>query len=103
MKLRFILSPFSVAFLISGEDSYNLVLETLDTEEATYVWHFPKIRPELPVYLKQVDENLNAVRNKGRQEFLQNPPSNFGRVLHDYSDKRKGFVIWRDTFEERLT
>jgi superfamily II DNA or RNA helicase len=103
MKLRFILSPFSFVFLISGEDCYHVVLETLDTEEATYIWHFPKIRGELPGHLKQVDENLNIIRNKGRQQFLQNLPSNFSRVLHDYSDKRKGFIIWRDILEERLT
>lgn len=103
LKLRFILSPFSFVFLISGEEYYHLVLETLDTEEATYIWNFPKVRNELPGYLKQVDENLNIIRNKGRQKFLQNPPSNFNRVLHDYSEKRKGFIVWRDILEERLS
>lgn len=25
-----------------------------------------------------------------------NESENFSRMLHDYSDERKGFVIWRD-------
>ena len=102
MKLRFVLSPFSFVFLLSGKEHFHIAMETLDTEEATYVWHFDKSRAGLPRQLKQVDENLNTIRNKGRQEFLQSAPSNFSRVLHDYSDERKGFILWRDLLEERL-
>jgi len=29
-------------------------------------------------------------------------PINFSRILHDYSDERKGFVLWKDALEERL-
>src|SRR5690606_14704023 len=36
MKLRFVLHPFSFVFLIVGAENYHVVLETLDTEEATY-------------------------------------------------------------------
>ena len=102
MKLRFVLSPFAFVFLLKGNFNYHVVFETLDTEEATYVWHFGADKSELPGNLRQVDENLNAIRNTGRQVFLQGPPANFCRVVHDYSDERKGFVIWRDALEERL-
>lgn len=34
--------------------------------------------------------------------FLENQPQNFTRILHDYSDERKGFVIWKDLLEEVL-
>jgi hypothetical protein len=52
--------------------------------------------------LKLIDEDLNTIRNKGRQSFLEKAPVNFSRVHHDYSDDRKGFIIWKDSLEERL-
>lgn len=39
LKLRFVLHPFSFFFLVSGERQYHIIWETLDTEEATYIWH----------------------------------------------------------------
>jgi hypothetical protein len=39
LKLRFILSPFSFVFLLTGKEGFHIILETLDTEEATYMWH----------------------------------------------------------------
>jgi hypothetical protein len=30
------------------------------------------------------------------------PPENFSRILHDYSDDQKGFILWKDMPEERL-
>jgi len=52
--------------------------------------------------LSEIDQDLNVIRNKGRQPFLVNHPENFSRIIHDYSEERKGFVIWRDLLEERL-
>jgi hypothetical protein len=34
-------------FLLSGSYQYHLVWETLDTEEATYIWHIGKSIDEL--------------------------------------------------------
>lgn len=34
--------------------------------------------------------------------MILTPPENFSRVLHDYADDQKGFVIWRHALEERL-
>jgi len=42
MKLKFVLQPISFVFLLSGEQQFHLVLETLDMEEATYLWHIDK-------------------------------------------------------------
>jgi superfamily II DNA or RNA helicase len=103
LKLRFVLSPFSFVFLLKGKINYHIILETLDTEEATYMWYFDAEKRGLPAMLKLIDEDLNTIRNKGRQSFLENAPINFSRVHHDYSDDRKGFVIWKDSLEERLT
>lgn len=102
LKLRFVLNPFSFVFLLPGTEQYHIVLETLDTEEATYIWHVDKNRQLLWQKLRSIDQDLNIIRNKGRQTFLEKQPENFSRLIHDYTDERKGFVIWKDHLEERL-
>lgn len=100
MKIRFVLNPFSFVFLLSGEQNYFVVLETLDTEEATYIWHTPKNKSSLIEEVKQIDNQLNIIREKGRQTFLENSTDNFTRIIHDYSDNKKGFIIWKSAIEE---
>ncbi len=100
MKIRFVLNPFSFVFLLAGEQNYFVVLETLDTEEATYIWHTPKNKASLIEEVKQIDNQLNIIREKGRQTFLENSPDNFTRIIHDYSDNKKGFIIWKSAIEE---
>ena len=102
MKIRFVLSPFSFVFLLAGEHNYFIVLETLDTEEATYVWHTSKNKASLIEEVKQIDNQLSIIREKGRQAFLENSPDNFTRILHDYSDNKKGFIIWKSAIEEYI-
>jgi hypothetical protein len=102
MKLRFVLNPFSFVFLLSGKEGYHLVLETLNTEEATYIWHFDRNVVALQQNISVIDKDLNLIRNEGRHTFLENQPENFSRIIHDYSDERKGFVIWKDMLEGRL-
>ncbi len=100
MKIRFVLNPFSFVFLLSGEQGYFIVLETLDTEEATYIWHTQKNKASLIEEVKQIDNQLSIIREKGRQAFLEISPDNFTRILHDYSDNKKGFVVWKSAIEE---
>lgn len=102
LKIRFVLSPFSFVFLLTGEEQFHIVLETLDTEEATYLWHFPKDKQTLKMKLKEIDEQLSVIRNQGRQVFLEGQPENFTRIMHDYSDNKKGFIIWKDLLEEQI-
>jgi superfamily II DNA or RNA helicase len=102
LKIRFVLSPFSFVFLINGTQQYHIVLETLDTEEATYIWHIDKGNANLSRKLKQIDEALGVIRAKGRQTYIESNPEKFSRIVHDYSDDRKGFVIWKDLLEERI-
>ncbi|NII28159.1 DEAD/DEAH box helicase family protein [Pseudoflavitalea sp. X16] len=102
LKIRFILSPFAFVFLLSGNEQYHVVMETLDTDEATYIWHLPKNIIALKQGIMEIDKQLNQIRNEGRQAFLETNPVGFCRVLHDYSDERKGFVLWKDALEERL-
>ncbi|MCZ2248219.1 MAG: DEAD/DEAH box helicase [Bacteroidia bacterium] len=103
LKIRFVLSPFSFVFLLTGKEQFHMVLETLDTEEATYLWHLPKDKTILKIKLKDIDKQLGIIRNNGRQVFLENQPTNFSRILHDYTDDKMGFIIWKDLLEEQIT
>lgn len=103
MKLRFVLRPFSFVFLLAGEQNYHIILETLDTEEATYIWHTDKIKNILIDTINKIDKELNIIREKGRQAYLETNPQNFSRIVHDYSDINKGFTIWKGQLEEQLT
>ncbi|MDN3672087.1 DEAD/DEAH box helicase family protein [Flavobacterium branchiarum] len=102
MKLRFVLQPFSFVFLLEGTQNYHIILETLDTEEATYIWHTDKGKSVLIDTIKQIDKDLNIIREKGRQAYLETNPQNFSRVVHDYSDYNKGFSIWKGQLEEQM-
>lgn len=102
LKLRFVLEPFSFVFLISGVQRYHLVWETLDTEEATYIWHIEKAMHELTLKVKEIDRLLGEIRINGRQAYLDTNADNFSRVVHDYSDDPKGFILWKDLLEEKL-
>jgi superfamily II DNA or RNA helicase len=102
LKVRFVLYPFSFVFLLEGEQQFHIILETLDTEEASYLWHFDKDIDVLSSQLKEIDKQLDLIRRKGRQVFLLSPPLNFSRIIHDYTDNQKGFIIWRDELQERL-
>lgn len=101
-KIRFVLNPFSFVFLIEGGAGFHIIVETLNTEEATYIFSFSKNKKKLPEIVKQVDFYFEIIKNKGRKGFLENPPTNFSRVLHDYTDEKKGFIIWKDLLEERI-
>lgn len=101
LKIRFVLSPFAFVFLLKGQEQYHLILETLDTEEATYIWHLSTGVP-LEDALNIVNKQLNMIRTEGRQAFLKTEPINFSRVQHDYSDSKKSFIVWKDVLIERL-
>lgn len=102
LKLRYVLNPFAFVFLLSGKNQFHLVLETLDTEEATYIWHLNKDITTLKNNLSRIDKELNSIKNEGRQAYLESRPIDFSRIIHDYSDDNKGFVLWRDQLEEKL-
>ena len=103
MKLRFVLQPFSFVFLLNGEQNYHIILETLDTEEATYIWHIEgKSKSSLVETLKLIDQKLSIIREKGRQTYLETEPLNFSKIVHDYTDNDKGFITWISHLEERL-
>lgn len=103
LKIRYVLNPFSFVFLLKGESYYHIILETLDTEEATYIWNLNRSDLNLSAQLQLVNADLNVMRDSGRQSFLTNAPANFGRIIHDYSDEKKGFVVWKDQLRQRMS
>ncbi|QTE21409.1 DEAD/DEAH box helicase [Polaribacter cellanae] len=102
LKIRFVLYPFSFVFLLEGQEKYHIILETLDTKEATYVWCLSKEVLLFKKELEQINQTLNLIRNNGRQSFLETKNENFSKVIHDYSEDQKGFYKWKNTLEERL-
>ena len=89
-------------FLITGEQQYHIILETLNTAEATYVWHMKKDLRVLKDKIILINNNLNTIRNHGWKVFLECSPDNFSKILHEYSEGRKGFIKWKHMLEERL-
>jgi len=102
LKLRFVISPFAFVFLIRGIEQYHIIMETLDTDEATYIWQIPKDIGSLKASLLEIDNDLLKIRNEGRAAFLESAPVNFSRVLHDYTEELKGFIVWKDDLEQCL-
>lgn len=66
LKVRFVLHPFSFVFLLEGKEQFHIILETLDTEEASYLWYLEKSIPALPACLKEIDRHLDLIRKQGR-------------------------------------
>lgn len=102
LKIRFILSPFSFLFLLSGDKQYHLVWETLNSEEATYIWHFEKSMDSLRKGLIEIEATLNEIKANSKQDYLRQEHDNFSRVIHDYSDTKSGFIAWKGMLEGKL-
>lgn len=102
LKLRFVLQPFSFLFLLAGEKKYHIVWETLDTEEATYIWHSDKNREALKNMLTEIECAINKIKQTGRENFLQEEQKTFTRIIHDYRESNKGFIEWKGLLEQRI-
>ncbi|QMU63172.1 MAG: hypothetical protein GKR88_02045 [Flavobacteriaceae bacterium] len=87
---------------MEGQQKYHIVLETLDIKEATYVWHISKDTPLFKNELEQINQKLNWIRSHGHQSFLESKSKNFSKIIHDYSDDKKGFYRWKNALEKRM-
>lgn len=103
MKLRFILKPLSFLFLLEGKYQYHLVWETLDSKEATYIWHVEKgDKALLKQKVERIEMHLNTIKIEGRNAYLNSNEADFSRVFHDYSQLQNGFVKWKSELESLL-
>jgi hypothetical protein len=98
MRLRFVHNPFSFLFLIQGEKNYHIVWETLDTKEATYVWHIEKNLSVLQKTLVKIERIINAIKVQGKLAYISSNEEQFRRIYHDYSDIN-GYQKWEKELE----
>jgi hypothetical protein len=103
MKLRFIPKPFSVIFLIQGDRNYHIIWETLDTKEATYVWHIPKDRNILELTLQKLENIISIIKTHGKTAYINTADETFRRINHNYSELIDGFIKWKSELESILT
>lgn len=103
MKLRFVHKPFSFIFLIQGDRNYHIIWETLDTEEATYVWHITKDINVLKMTLRKIEDIINVIKVQGKTAYISSTDDPFRRIYHDYSELVDGFVKWKGELESILT
>jgi hypothetical protein len=103
MKLRFVHKPFSFIFLIQGDRNFHIVWETLDTEEATYIWHIDKNLQVLKMTLRKIEDIINVIKVQGKTAYLSSTEDPFRRIYHDYSEFVDGFVKWKGELENILT
>lgn len=103
MKLRFIHKPFSFIFLIAGDRNYHLIWETLDTEEATYIWHIDNNLQALKTALRRIEDIINIIKVQGKTAYINSNDDPFRRIYHDYSELVDGFVKWKGELESVLT
>lgn len=102
LKIRFVINPFSFLFLLVGDKKYHIVWETLNSEEATYVWHFEKSMDALRNGLKEIETILNEIKSTSKLDFLRKEHDNFSRIIHDYTDIKSGFTVWKGILEQKL-
>lgn len=57
------INPFSLVFLLSGEQQFHIILETIDTEEATYLWYTDNNKQALISKVKEIKQQLYMPRN----------------------------------------
>lgn len=103
LKLRFIHKPFSFIFLIEGEKHYHFIWETLNTKEATYIWHVSKERKLLKMRIERLENILNFIKVNGKIAYISTEKDLFRRVEHDYSAIKDGFIKWKSEIESILT
>jgi hypothetical protein len=100
LKLHIVHKPFSFVFLFNNDFDYFMVWETLDTEEATYLWRFSKEKFELSYCLKIVNEKINRIIIDGKSFYINQKEENFKRVFHDYLDLQNGFKTWKEEIDQ---
>lgn len=103
MKLRFVHNPLSFIFLIHGKENYHIVWETLNTEEATYVWHIKEDINLVKMTLDKINDAIKLIKTQGKIAYIRATEHDFTRIFHDYSNTIDGFIKWKGELEYKLT
>ena len=52
--------------------------------------------------LTEIETILTKIKTTGKQDYLSKDHDNFSQVMHDYSDVKSGFTVWKGMMEERF-
>jgi hypothetical protein len=102
LKLRIVHNPFSFVFLLSSDDRFHIVWETLDTQEATYIWSVVNDVNSLRHAIIRIEKTIFLIIRDGKNEYINLKEENFNRVFHYYTDIQNGFENWKLDFEKIL-
>lgn len=86
---------------LQGEKHDHFIWETLNTEEATYIWHFPKIK-DLKTAFDKIESTVKTIKVNGKMPFIGLKNEFFTRVNHNYAEGIDGFVDWKSKLEAIL-
>lgn len=99
MRLRYVKKPISFIFMIEIKAQCYFIWETLNTEEATYVWSSPNEKNKLKAKLKELEIIISNIQVNGKLSYINAKKDQFNRVFHDYSENNRGFEVWKKELE----
>ena len=91
-RLRYVLKPFSFLFIVKGEQGYYGIWETLDTEEATYIFDLGN-SGENGELMKDLELYITSIKNTSKLSFIRDNSDILRRIQHDYTGV-DGFKKW---------
>jgi hypothetical protein len=108
MCLRWVKQQRAFLFLLLGKQDSFLILEKLNSKEATYLWKLHAKGSELSEnrgLLKQkrewVEQEISIIRTEGRKVYKANTSDDFTAIWHDY-ESEDGFAVWKDRLHQVL-
>jgi len=108
MRLRWVKQQRAFLFLLLGKQDSFLILEKLNSKEATYLWKLHAKGSELSEnrgLLKQkrewVEQEISIIRTEGRKVYKANTSDDFTAIWHDY-ESEDGFAVWKDRLHQVL-
>lgn len=99
VNLRFSSSPKSFIFLIENENSFFLIWETYETNEATYMWKLESNKEDqLQIEIESLVTKIKLLKKGNKRAFLNSKPINFKKIEHEYNHEDFGFNKWEVQF-----
>lgn len=104
-KLLFVTKPSSFIFTIENLVAQHLyvIWETVDTEEATYIWEYPqRAEVDLSELRRKVESTVQEVLRIGKSAYINRQVPGFYRVMHNYTAEtdKQGFAAWLEGFQK---
>jgi len=108
MRLRMMKKPFAFLFLVSGEKGCFLILETLNSKEASYIWRLnapeSELRANRDLLQREytwVEKEISIISAENRKPYRKDSHENFEWIRHEY-EKPDGFELWKQRLHQVL-